>query len=318
MTGPPPYIASRRATARARRRRRRRATLAGCAALAVALLAVVLIVDGSGATRGGRDAPAATTGQSASIASRGSHRAETATATAAASRATAEIKRLIALGRPIYCAGPHGNEVAFTFDDGPGVYTYIAVKKLRQAHERATFFVVGRNIDPFPGWLPKELALGAIGDHTWTHPELIELSPSEIYTQLAQTAHRIQAVSGEHVELWRPPYELHDATTDRIARRLGLLEILWSVDSADSLGANYAGIIHNVEAGLRPGAIVLMHENHGQTIRALTTLLPELRRRHLRSVSVPELLASDPPSSRQVLEGGLGCGVKQPLAGSGS
>jgi peptidoglycan/xylan/chitin deacetylase (PgdA/CDA1 family) len=110
------------------------------------------------------------------------------------------------------------------------------------------------------------------------------------------------------VQLFRPPYGAHNATVDAIARRLGLLEILWNVDSADSLGANYAGIIRNVEAGMRPGAIILMHENRGQTIRALTTILPELRRRGLRSVSLPELLASDPPSRAQLKAGTGGCG----------
>ncbi len=80
------------------------------------------------------------------------------------------------------------------------------------------------------------------------------------------------------------------------------------MDSADSLGANYAGIIRNVEAGLHPGSIILMHENRGQTIRALTTLLPVLAQRHLRSVSLPELLYADPPSARQLRLGPAGCG----------
>ena len=79
------------------------------------------------------------------------------------------------------------------------------------------------------------------------------------------------------------------------------------MDSRDSLGANWAGIIQNVESDLRPGAIILMHENRGQTIRALTTLLPELHRRHLRSVTVPELLAGDPPSMAQLQTPGGGC-----------
>jgi hypothetical protein len=51
-----------------------------------------------------------------------------------------------------------------------------------------------------------------------------------------------------------------------------------------------------------------MHENRGQTIRALTTLLPVLHRRHLRSVSLPELFATDPPSLAQVRRGQQGCG----------
>jgi peptidoglycan/xylan/chitin deacetylase (PgdA/CDA1 family) len=118
----------------------------------------------------------------------------------------------------------------------------------------------------------------------------------------------IRAQSGEQVDLWRPPYGAYDPTVQQIARRLGLLEILWSTDSGDSLGANWSGIIRNVEAGLRPGAIILFHENRGQTIRALTTLLPYLHRHHLRSVSLPELFAADPPSLAQLRRGLDGCG----------
>ena len=82
---------------------------------------------------------------------------------------------------------------------------------------------------------------------------------------------------------------------------------MWSMDSRDSLGANWAGIIENVESDLRPGAIILMHENRGQTIRALTTLLPVLHHRHLQSVSLPELFATDPPSPAQIRRGPAGC-----------
>ena len=59
--------------------------------------------------------------------------------------------------------------MAFTFDDGPGVYTHYAVKKLAQWHERATFFVVGKVITLWPGWLRRELKVAAIGDHTYNH-----------------------------------------------------------------------------------------------------------------------------------------------------
>jgi peptidoglycan/xylan/chitin deacetylase (PgdA/CDA1 family) len=224
-------------------------------------------------------------------------------------RGDAEIRRLAALGLPIYCGGSHGNEVAFTFDDGPGPYTHYAVKKLTQAQERGTFFVVARSMGYFPGWLPRELKVGAIGDHTATHPVLPSLSPSEIAAQLGTTRQQIEAQTGRPVYLFRPPYGALSPTVLATAKRLGLLTILWNVDSQDSLGANWAGIIRHVEAGLRPGAIILMHENRGQTIRALTTLLPELHRRHLRSVTLPELFATDPPSVEQVRRGGLGCGA---------
>jgi peptidoglycan/xylan/chitin deacetylase (PgdA/CDA1 family) len=300
-------IHARRAARRAQLRRQRLLARAGAIAIAiVAAVAVVAFARSGNSSVHGKRIPAAATHVSATRV----HRPRPATNRLASITAAgdANIRRLASLALPIYCAGAHGDEVAFTFDDGPGPYTHDALKKLTQAHERATFFVVGRSMDFFPGWLPRELKVAAIGDHTYTHPVLTRLAAPEIASEIDRTKQKIEGASGQTVYLFRPPYGARSPTVDRIAKRLGLLEILWSVDSADSLGANWAGIIRNVDAGLYPGAIILMHENRGQTIRALTTLLPELHRRHLRSVSLPELFATDPPSSAQVRRGPLGCG----------
>jgi peptidoglycan/xylan/chitin deacetylase (PgdA/CDA1 family) len=221
----------------------------------------------------------------------------------------ARVRRLAQLGRPLFCGGPRGHAVAFTFDDGPGVYTYLALRKLRQAHQRATFFVVGNSMNHFPGYLPRELAVAAVGDHTYTHPDLAMLPAAQVYSELERTKLQIQHATGGPVALFRPPYGALNPTVTETARRLGLLTVMWTADSQDSLGANYAGIIRNVKAALHPGAIILMHENRGQTIRALTTLLPILHRRHLSSVSIPELLATDPPSVAQLLKGRAACGA---------
>ena len=224
----------------------------------------------------------------------------------------ANIRRLAALGLPVYCAGPHGDDVAFTFDDGPGPYTDLALRKLSQAHERATFFVVGRSMGFFPGRVASELAVAAIGDHTAHHLFLPGLSPAAIRAEIASTRAQIQRNVAQKTYLFRPPYGARNRVVDMVAKRLGMLDVLWTVDSADSLGANWLGIIANVEHGLRPGAIILMHENRGQTIRALTILLPYLHRHHWRSVSLPELFASDPPSVAQLRAGARGCGVARP------
>ena len=244
-------------------------------------------------------------------------RAGRAARTAAPAHGSTAVRRLLRLGLPVYCGGSHGNEVAFTFDDGPGIYTHYALKKLIEAHERATFFVVGRNIDTWPGYLQREMKVAAVEDHTFTHIALIALPASEVAYQLQATAQKIQEVTGEHVRFWRPPYELHNPTVDRIAQHLGLIDVLWDDDSQDSLGASYLSIIKNVEAGLRPGAIIEMHENHGQTIRALTTLLRVLHRRHLRSVTIPQLLATDPPSPAQLRRGLSGCAREGEVLTSG-
>jgi peptidoglycan/xylan/chitin deacetylase (PgdA/CDA1 family) len=222
---------------------------------------------------------------------------------------TAAVRRLIALGRPIYCAPNRGNEVALTFDDGPGPYTRLMLDKLRKHHVEATFFIVGRNVALAPSLLPRERRAGAVGDHTFTHPLLTSLPAAEQETQLANTQTTVARASGGPVFLFRPPYGAHDARTDRIARSRGLLEILWNVDSRDSLGASYAQIERTVVDGLRPGSIILMHENHGQTVRAMLTIFSALQRRHLRAVSVPQLLSDDPLSAAQVRAGGAACGL---------
>lgn len=301
-----------RRLARRLRTRNRRALATLVAAIALGAVGLALVGTGDHA-KVGASAPNASahaersdTSQASTTRSRAASAGPAADAEAAESP---EIHHLITLGRPIYCAAPHGDEVALTFDDGPGTYTRLAIDKLRKHAVKATFFIVGRNIPLLPTALRKERALGSVGDHTFTHPLLTSLAPAQAQAQIVRTKHAVEHASGGPVFLFRPPYGAHDATIDSIARRNGLLEILWTVDSQDSLGANYAEIERTVIAGMKPGAIILMHENHGQTIRAMLSIFAALKRKHLRAVSVARLLTDNPPSDAQVRAGRLGCGV---------
>ena len=313
-------------SARQARIRHRRGALALVLAGGV-LLAVALVGGGSshGHAHSTGTARATHAAAAADGPARGGH-ARMASGSAAGSAEESaqapEIRRLIALGKPIYCAARRGNEVALTFDDGPGPYTRLVIAKLRKHGIRATFFVVGRNIqlvkDPRGSSIVRdERTVGALGDHTFTHPLLTSLAPIEAEREIVRTRAALARASGGPVFLFRPPYGAHDARIDSVARAHGLLEILWNVDSADSLGANYAAIERNVIAGLRGGSIILMHENHGQTVRALLAIFAALQHKHLRAVSVPQLLRDDPPSVAQVRSGRAGCGVSGALRSGG-
>jgi peptidoglycan/xylan/chitin deacetylase (PgdA/CDA1 family) len=221
----------------------------------------------------------------------------------------AAVRHLADYGLPLFCGARSQPMVALTFDDGPGVYTHLAIRKLREYHVVATFFLVGKEIHAWPGWAQREKPYAVFGDHTMTHPFLPALPLTEMRGQISRAQSLIEQTVGEPVVMFRPPYEGRTSAIDHEARVLGMLEVLWSVDSQDSLGANYRGIEHNVIAGLRPGAIVLMHENRGQTIRALPTIFAALARRHLRAVTLPQLVAEDPPSLAQLRAGSRGCGV---------
>jgi peptidoglycan/xylan/chitin deacetylase (PgdA/CDA1 family) len=273
-------------------------------------VAAVVAVLASGGGSHARAHTARTVPSTASAAQGGGGNAATRSTGAPLGHAeSAAVRSLVSLGRPIYCAARRGNEVALTFDDGPGPYTRLVIKKLHLHDAGATFFDVGRNIDLIAGATAQERALGAVGDHTFTHPLLTALAPAEAEREIVRTQTALARSTGGPVFLFRPPYGGRNPTIDAIVRAHGLLQILWTVDSGDSLGANYAQIERNVIGGLRGGAIILMHENHGQTVRALPNIFAALRSRHLRAVSVPQLLTDDPPSVAQVLGGGAACGV---------
>jgi peptidoglycan/xylan/chitin deacetylase (PgdA/CDA1 family) len=87
-----------------------------------------------------------------------------------------------------------------------------------------------------------------------------------------------------------------------------MLDVLWSIDSLDSQGADWNEIAKQVLGNVRTGSIVLFHENRGQTIRALKfKILPALRKRGFRTVTIPQLLVLDPPSLPQLKKGPDGC-----------
>jgi peptidoglycan/xylan/chitin deacetylase (PgdA/CDA1 family) len=198
--------------------------------------------------------------------------------------------------------------IALTFDDGPGRYTPLALRVLRRAHARASFFLVGRNIVAGSSIPRSETQLGDVGDHTWNHVALPRLDARTMRAEMLRTQSAVRAVTRREVVFFRPPYGARDSTVDTAVRRLGMIEILWSVDSRDWMGASWSRIAEAVAGAARSGSIVLMHENRGQTIRALRfALLPALARRHLHPVSLTTLLTRDPPTQRQLGRGWSGC-----------
>lgn len=210
------------------------------------------------------------------------------------------VAQAAARGEAVYCGGGRSNAVALTFDDGPGPLTGELLDALRAAGAHATFFLVGNRLADWPHAARAEAELGAVGNHSWSHPRLTEIPRWVAWLELARTQTSMQEQLGWRPRLFRAPYEQHDALTDEVARSLGLVEVFWSVVSGDDHPkATARSVTRNVIAGLRPGAIVLMHDIHPWAVQALPAILRAIRLRGLRAVSVPELLALDPPAPGQ-------------------
>ncbi len=195
--------------------------------------------------------------------------------------------------------GASGNEVALTFDDGPGPYTQRLVATLDRLHVHATFFAIGSQEQYFSAGTVAEIDSGdVVGDHTQTHPMMASLSPHDQYEQLFDQMAQIEVLGGKRPRLFRPPYGSFNATTFRELHHLHLLMVLWSVDTRDYTLPGVGAIVQRALEGAKPGAIILMHDGGGdrsETIAALPAIVEGLRKRRLRPVTVPRLLADDPP-----------------------
>jgi peptidoglycan/xylan/chitin deacetylase (PgdA/CDA1 family) len=161
--------------------------------------------------------------------------------------------------------GPQGAQgVALTFDDGPDpVSTPRILDVLAKHGAKATFFVVGRKVDEHPEVVRAILAQGhAVGLHSYAHDRLFALrGERRVREDLARGIAALEKVTGERPLLFRPPIGHTNPILARVADSLDLTVVGWSVGARDGLAsAKMDDVVARVRAGLRDGAIVLMHD----------------------------------------------------------
>jgi peptidoglycan/xylan/chitin deacetylase (PgdA/CDA1 family) len=206
---------------------------------------------------------------------------------------------------PVAYGVTHGNPVqrmvALTFDDGPSGRTPAILRVLANHHAHATFFVVGRATVGMEPVLRHIAAAGnELADHTYSHADLLALRTPGQRRQLQWTRGLVARATGVQPHFFRPPYGATGPAVNRLGRSLGLIPVLWSVDSRDWQLPGTKAIVRRVLANVRPGAIVLMHDGGGdrqETLRALPAILRALHRRHLKVVTLSRLFAKTPPAS---------------------
>jgi len=188
--------------------------------------------------------------------------------------------------------------IAMTFDDGPSAEnTPRLLEMLKQRNIKATFFLIGQNVAANPNIVKQILADGnEIGNHTWTHPQLSKLSDDKVTAEITKTQDAIKDASGYTPTLLRPPY---GAITPRqrewISSQFGLNVILWSVDPFDWKRPGSAVITQRILSQARPGAIILSHDIHKQTVDAMPATLDGLIAKGYKFVTVSQLIALNKP-----------------------
>jgi peptidoglycan/xylan/chitin deacetylase (PgdA/CDA1 family) len=178
---------------------------------------------------------------------------------------------------------------ALTFDDGPDArYTMQVHDILRQEEIRASFFVVGRNVDRYP---EQVMALAEYGheicNHSYTHRDMLKLSKADITKEL-KDSNAILAKLGITPRWFRPPYGSFNRTVVDLAADHGLDTMLWSVDPQDWMRPGSAAIQQRVLNGAAPGSVILLHSTVSQTIEALPAIIAGLRKDGYSFVTVSE------------------------------
>jgi peptidoglycan/xylan/chitin deacetylase (PgdA/CDA1 family) len=195
--------------------------------------------------------------------------------------------------------------VALTFDDGPDPESTPAVLAVLDKHgARATFFMIGELAEKNPKIVRAAAAAGhAIANHSWNHLSFPLLTARERYTQLRRCE---QALEPYGQKLFRPPY-CHQTLGSRWhTLRAGYEVIAFNVHAEDWLARSAEWMVGRLVQQIRPGSIVILHDNIYRSIlpaaqfdrkpmlRALDESLERLQNR-FQFVTVPELLQYGQP-----------------------
>jgi peptidoglycan/xylan/chitin deacetylase (PgdA/CDA1 family) len=163
-----------------------------------------------------------------------------------------------------------------TFDDGPAPDTERLLDILAEHQCRAVFFLVGKRVAPRAQLVRRMSADGhTLGNHTWDHPDLRQLSLSAIREQLRRTNEVIEEAAGVAPRYFRPPFGYSNRAIDALAGGLGMSKMMWTIGPDDWRDPGVPVIVASI-CGAPADAVVLLHDGprrRGQTVQAVAKAL---------------------------------------------
>lgn len=181
--------------------------------------------------------------------------------------------------------------IALSFDDGPNTSITPLVLDLLEEHGiRASFFLIADNITEASARVARRaFDMGCdIENHSRTHGFMDRMSPEQVREEIAFCTKKIVEITGVEPEYFRPPYiALNQALFDLVD--LTFICGQGCEDWEPSVSADER--IHRILGAAEDGQIVLLHDMPGNmnTVEALKTVIPELKKRGFEFVTVPEL-----------------------------
>lgn len=177
--------------------------------------------------------------------------------------------------------------VALTYDDGPSQYTERLLDCLEENGVKATFFVVGTQVEAYPEILQREDALGMeIGSHTYDHTLLNRVDAATIQQKMQQNEDVIASVIGHGTTIMRPT---GGGINDTVRLAVAQPMICWDVDTKDWEHRDAQKTVNRILELVQDGSIILMHDLYSATVDASEIIIPELIRQGYKLVTISEL-----------------------------
>ena len=209
-------------------------------------------------------------------------------------------RRLQLVGRIVTHVETRDSVIALTFDDGPApAYADSLLAVLRSERARATFFVIGSELERYPEVGRRIVTDGhVLGNHTWSHPRMVGLSPARVRREVEDTDRQIRRAGGRGTIYFRAPYSHKLLLLPWYLHRTGRTNVSWNVEPDGVAESSAEGIVRQVLDEARPGSIILLHPwypSRETTRQALPGIMRGLRARGYDLVTVPELLSRGEP-----------------------
>lgn len=187
--------------------------------------------------------------------------------------------------------------LSITFDDGPNrIQTPKVLKILKKYNIKATFFVIGENVEYQKDVLRQVYKEGhEIGNHFYTHDNINKLTKDQIRENIVSNNELIYKTIGVRPKLVRPPYGIVNDNLKAVCGELNMSIIIWTdnKDSRDWALTKDSEIINNLTKKVKNGDIFLFHDSNKKftnTLSAIDVIIPTLQKKGYKWVSVSTLL----------------------------
>ena len=181
------------------------------------------------------------------------------------------------------------NKVAITFDDGPNPeYTVELLEGLQKRGVKATFFVLGAEVEKYPD-IVKIIDDGGhlIGVHSYEHVNFGQIGDEAAIEQIEKTQEAIHNVTGKYAGYIRPPYGCWKKSLDV---EVPLIEVLWDIDPLDWATKDADTVVQRILKGVPEGSIILLHDASQSSVQAAFSVIDILQQENYEFVTVEDLL----------------------------